>query len=345
MPNEGTALVWVRSDGAQDCVAQDQLMTEVRARLGRDPFREPAQQRIEAAVTRERGLWLARIYEHDPDGRRIGSRVLSSSTMDCRELEAAAALAIALIIDPEASAGTPAAVASLPQDAGPPPPAGPQASPPPTPVASPPPAVRAPPQYPLTTAPPPPAAPPSTQGTSTSPLLVPSPRARPREDETTVLAGLALVHQLQPSLAPVLTLATERTVLTNVGVRLGVLFAPESRRTRSETDFAVGLTAFRAAGCYSSGQRIAPFGCAGMLAGAIHSVVYHPAPNKPGDRWWAAVSGEAGLHLRLGSLLLEIEGLLLVPLTRWRFEIGQDVVFTQASVLPGGALSAGTHFW
>jgi hypothetical protein len=344
----GSALAWVRGDGAEDCVTQDALQAEIRARLGRDPFRLPPEQRIEATVSREHGLWVARLYEHDPSGRRIGSRVLSSASTDCRELEAAVTLAIALIIDPEARADTLPPTASLPQGVAP---AEPPSTDTPAPPAE---GLSRPPQAGRPHAADRVPAPARSRRASWPLATIPRPRAAstrsacpPAEplDRTSVRLGAALVARLQPTWGPVFTLDARGRVAPHTSVELGAFYAPESRTTRSGSDHAVGLTALRASGCYSSGQRISAFACAGALAGAIHSVVFRPTPTEPGDRAWLALGADAGVELELGPLLADFRGLLWVPLSRWSFEVGGTQVFEQAWVLPGAAVSVGTRFW
>ncbi len=73
---------------------------------------------IEAVVTREVESYRVTILMRDAQGKLLGSRVLTSGASDCRPLATAAALTIAILIDPDA-------VARSSEEAPPPPPAGP----------------------------------------------------------------------------------------------------------------------------------------------------------------------------------------------------------------------------
>lgn len=101
-------LAWTRGEGAESCPAGSDLEARVRARLGRDPFHQGEGPAIEAVVEREDREWVARIYAHDGAS---GTRELRSGDERCDALADTAALAMALVIDPDASHHAPPAAA------------------------------------------------------------------------------------------------------------------------------------------------------------------------------------------------------------------------------------------
>jgi hypothetical protein len=106
----GTAeLSWVRDAGARDCPDARALRAAVADRLGRDPFGPGPGPTIEATAEHHDGTWSAHIAAYGTDGRVIGERELSSNAADCASLAAATALAVALVIDPDAVARAAAA--------------------------------------------------------------------------------------------------------------------------------------------------------------------------------------------------------------------------------------------
>lgn len=98
----GVHLSWVRAEGAEGCPDAATLETEIAARLGANPFRRPPTQFIEAVVTRKAQSLQVTIAMRGPDGKLIGNRTLASASGDCRSVSNAAALTIAILIDPDA---------------------------------------------------------------------------------------------------------------------------------------------------------------------------------------------------------------------------------------------------
>lgn len=93
-------LSWTRGDGAESCPAAAEMESRVRARLGRDPFHHGEGPALEAVVEREDREWVARLYARDG---ATGARELRSDDARCDAIADTAALAMALVIDPEAS--------------------------------------------------------------------------------------------------------------------------------------------------------------------------------------------------------------------------------------------------
>lgn len=127
-----------------------------------------------------------------------------------------------------------------------------------------------------------------------------------------------------------------------------VRFHPELR-SLDGGDFAFGLTAAGPGACARFGPLVwlETEACASMWAGALHAVVFRPAPTAPGERLWLAAGGavRARVHL-LPALSIELGGELLVPFVRHRFFVeGRDsTVFQQGPVLPGASLGLAVHF-
>jgi hypothetical protein len=101
-PVVGVHLSWVRNDAAADCPDAAAIEAEVASRLGDNPFRRTATQFIEAVITRQAETLQATIAMRSTDGKLMGSRTLASTSRDCRSIANAAALTIAILIDPDA---------------------------------------------------------------------------------------------------------------------------------------------------------------------------------------------------------------------------------------------------
>lgn len=141
-------LVYARAPGAERCPDEAAVRSAVAARLGIDPFREPAELIVSATITAHAGTFRARLDVSTPSGKSKGVRELSSRSSDCAELASAMDLAISIAIDPLALVPKPA----------------PEPAPPaPAPVREPPPPARCPEPAPCPACPapaPPPAEPP-----------------------------------------------------------------------------------------------------------------------------------------------------------------------------------------
>ena len=114
----GVHLSWVRGDGAGICPDAGAIEAEVSERLGSNPFARAPTQFIEAIVTQKPAGFEVSIAMRASDGTLLGNRSLTSSPGDCRSIATAAALTIAILIDPDALARAPApkpTVAPTPQ--------------------------------------------------------------------------------------------------------------------------------------------------------------------------------------------------------------------------------------
>jgi hypothetical protein len=114
----GVHLSWIRSPAAVSCPDAGHVQADVVRRLGGNPFTEPSHTFVEASVSKDAGTWQAEIEMRDPAGGSLGSRKVSSDGPSCTSLAAAAGLAIALMIDPDALLNRPPA--PPPKDVAPP---------------------------------------------------------------------------------------------------------------------------------------------------------------------------------------------------------------------------------
>jgi hypothetical protein len=118
----GVHLSWVRDATAAGCPDAAAIEAQVVARLGESPFARAPRQFIEAVVARPADAFQVTIAMRGLDGRLIGNRTLASAAPDCTPIATAAALTIAILIDPEALARVPAPAPPPPPPASAPPP-------------------------------------------------------------------------------------------------------------------------------------------------------------------------------------------------------------------------------
>jgi hypothetical protein len=125
----GVHLSWVRDDASAECPDAAGIEAEVARRLGEDPFRRAPAQFIEAMVTRQADTYAVSIAMRGPDGKLIGNRSLTSQSADCGSIATAAALTIAILIDPDAMLRSAAAPPPRLETAHAPAPVPPEATP------------------------------------------------------------------------------------------------------------------------------------------------------------------------------------------------------------------------
>lgn len=107
-------LSWVRAPEALECGDAGQVQADVVRRLGKSPFSEPSKVFVEATVSKPDGVFVAQLEMRDEAGTSLGSRRVASEAPTCASLVAAAGLAIALMIDPDAALAPPSAPAPVP---------------------------------------------------------------------------------------------------------------------------------------------------------------------------------------------------------------------------------------
>lgn len=324
-PADGVRLSFVRAQSAADCIAAPALEREIVRRMGRDPFAGPARQWIEGVVALGAGFYEVQLFERDAEGRTLGTRTLREASGDCKKLDDAIVLAIALIIDPSATLAP-----ALP------------ATP-----ASPPASVTARPSIPF------------SYGDSV-PLFPVARRAAATPINPNTHAGSGFVGAdfvvlggVLPGAAPGVEVVTRQPLESKqrISLRASAMFLPEKRRADAVGDFGYGLTALELGACAGQpGEQFTWFGCGAWGMGAVHAVVHSPAPLEPGDRLWAALRIEAGLALRLvGPVWLEARAFDLIAARRWQFRVTLDdstrqQAFAQSALMPGAAIGLALHF-
>jgi hypothetical protein len=107
-------LTYERAANVADCPDREAVLDAVRARLGFDPFREPAEINIRASVFRDGKDLCAQILWSD-EGARTSERRLASHRADCAELASAMELALSIAIDPLSMAREPESSAPVPR--------------------------------------------------------------------------------------------------------------------------------------------------------------------------------------------------------------------------------------
>jgi hypothetical protein len=102
-----SALSWVELPGSEGCGGAAGVARAVEDRLGRHVLVSLAQAdvTIEARIERtgDPSGWRAVVEKHDAGGALLGTRQLESQAVDCGELRESLLLAIALMIDPDAT--------------------------------------------------------------------------------------------------------------------------------------------------------------------------------------------------------------------------------------------------
>ena len=102
------ALRWTRGPGAEACIDAPALIAAVETRLGYHVFGETdAAVIIEAHVQPKASGWHVAIAVRRSDGTLLGMRELDERLADCRVLDEALVLMIALIVDPDAATREP----------------------------------------------------------------------------------------------------------------------------------------------------------------------------------------------------------------------------------------------
>jgi hypothetical protein len=322
-PSTTYALSWVRAEGAEDCPTGRALAAEVERRLGRKVFDAAAERSLEVEVTRFGSRYHSDMFVRDGAGKALGHRTLESDEPGCAALFAATALAIALVIDPEAAQRESSVTQGVAAFEAPPP------APPPVAVAPPPPLVVTPPSSA-------PAAPPPAPALATTPV-------------TMSVRGV-LTSGLVPGLAPGFGLSATARPTPRWGYSLsGSYTAPRTVREGVGV-FEIGLTRATAALTFDAAQsqalRLSL--SAGPSLGAYHLAVLEPVPvTNPGDFLFAALELGATLQVTVSNgLFFELAGQGLVPFKRQEFLTRRqdEPVWSQPWLSGGGLLGVGARF-
>ena len=312
------ALSWVRAEGAEECPAGRTLAKEVERRLGRAVFDAAAERSFEVEVTRFGKTYHSDVYVRDVADHILGHRSLQSDEPGCGALVDATALAIALVIDPEAGARQPPPGTSV--AAFEPPPA-----PPAVPVPS----------------PAPPATPPTASPVESRVTAPPAP----------TLLTASLRAQLTAGLVGAVSPGLELSISARPGPRWGVALA--GSYTLSQTvshgigSLDLGLTRASALLTFDviRAERARLVLGGGPTVGAYHLAVRQPSPvTSPGDYWFAGA--ELGARFQLSvtkGIFVELGGAGLAPPARQEFLVrGQGEPVWRQPLLSGlGFLGVG----
>jgi hypothetical protein len=130
-----------------------------------------------------------------------------------------------------------------------------------------------------------------------------------------------------------------------LGVSFGGLFFPENELREPRAHLGFGITGGFVAGClWARTSQPQLWSCLGARGGALHTVVYSPNPEHPGDRFWAAATSELGLRQQLFQrLFAEVGVAAIFPLVRHRFRVdaSSTPIYEQGAALAEGFLGIG----
>ncbi len=313
-----TASLRVTGGRPDDCPDAAALAEDVRRRIGRDGLVEESSRQITVrfdAVRRARRT--ARLVLREV-GERDAVRTISQPGPGCAELADAVALAVALIIDPDAALRPPAS-------APPPPLATPTLV---CPVAECPTCAVCP--------PPPPPAPP-----------LPAPRPLPAPPAPTiwlrVTGGSSL--GLDPSPSVSVGLSLDVGLSRRWGLQVGALLVPT--HPTDDGIVGVGRTFARAGACHDWAPGPVRLGlCAGAMGGAVHLSALSLQPVEPGDRFWAGLWFDGHAHVAIGRLFsLGLQARGVVPVLSWapRIEGRREPSFEPSPVAFEGDVTLGVR--
>lgn len=177
----------------------------------------------------------------------------------------------------------------------------------------------------------------------------PPPPPAPPAPPPPSLHGAAAVRLLySPNLLAESAVGTALSVTLRgdlLGANFGGIFYPERELRKPAGHLGFAVSAAFASGCWwarSSSPEV--WACIGGRVGVLQSVVYRPQPERPGDHFWAAGSGELAVrqHL-LGRLFLEAGVAAVIPFLRHRFRIdaSSSPIYEQGPAVVEGSLGLG----
>ncbi len=312
-----TASLRVLDGGPDDCPDSGALTAEVRRRLGREGFDEASSRRIVVRFDAGgRARRTARLVLRET-GERDAVRTIAQPGPTCEGLADAVALAVVLLIDPDAALRPP------------PPPVPPPATP--APVC---PVVECPACAACPAPTPPPASPPP-------PRLPPAPPVLPLW--LRVSGGSS--YGLDPSPSVAVGLSLDVALSRRWGVQVGALLVP-SHRT-DDGVVGVGRTFARVGACHDWSPGPWRMGlCAGAMGGAVHLAALSLQPVDPGDRFWAGLWFDGHVHIALGRYLaLGLQARGVVPVLGWaaRIEGRREPSFEPTPLAFEGDLTLGVR--
>jgi hypothetical protein len=325
------ALSFVRGAGAEGCPSRQELEREVSTRLGHSPFESVSSRSIEILTERTAEGYRSVVSVLDQDGKLLGRRVLVGEEPNCTPIFSATALAVALLIDPEAALSRDSraneAVGRFDTDEAPAPRA---AEPPPL-------------------APSPPPSPPPVQS---PPMVVPPPAPVARDDLTVVIGVDAVAAVgLVPDTAPGVDVAFHARPSRPWGFSLSALYVSKAAAEAQGRTVDVSITTFGAALTLSAVDKasIGVLADAGLSAGILHASVRQGQATGSGDHPFLA----AGLGLRAearfsGGFVLAARIGGVVPLMRRVLSVEDapdELIWEQPTIAGMGSLGAGWAFF
>jgi hypothetical protein len=176
----------------------------------------------------------------------------------------------------------------------------------------------------------------------------PIPILAPPPPKPTLHGAAALRLLYSPNLLPTRSVGTALSVTLRgelVGANFGGIFYPESELRTADAHLGFGVSAAFASGClWARTHDPQVWSCIGARVGALHSAVYSPRPEQPGDHFWWAASSELGVRQHLFSrVFLEAGALAVFPLLRHRFQVdaSSSPVYEQGPAVVEGFLGLG----
>lgn len=176
----------------------------------------------------------------------------------------------------------------------------------------------------------------------------PEPAPLPPPVKPSLHGGAALRLLYSPNLLPTSSLGTALSVTLRgelVGANFGGIFYPESQLRTAKARLGFGVSAGFASGClWARVKDPEVWSCIGARIGALHSAVYSPSPERPGDHFWWAASSELGVRQHLfGRAFLELGAAAVFPLLRHRFQVdaSSSPVYEQGPAVVEGFAGVG----
>jgi hypothetical protein len=323
------ALSFVRGAGAEGCPSRQELEREVSTRLGHSPFESASSRSIEILTERTPEGYRSVVSVLDQDGKLLGRRVLVGEESTCAPIFSATALAVALLIDPDAALSRDSraneAVGRFDADEAP---------------------------APRAVEPPPPPLPRSPPPAQSPPMVVLPPPAPAARDDLTVVVGADAVAAvgLVPETSPGVDIGFHARPARPWGFSLSALYVSKGAAEVQGRTVDVSVTTFATALTLSAVETrsLRVLGDAGLLAGILHASVRQGQALGIGDHPFLA----AGLGLRAevrvaGGLVLAARIGGVVPLVRRDLSVDdtEETIWQQPAIAALGSLGAGWAFF
>jgi hypothetical protein len=348
------ALAWVRGAGAEDCPSATELQRDVEQRIGHRVFDSSAALSIEVSVRRDETnsipIRRTEIHVRDEQGHAVGERTLASSESDCRSLFSSTALAIALLVDPEATEDRQPAVLGAVQvprqatiQAAPVAPPAPKTAPFAANHES---AVSNAAQVHQVDV-----SPTGTQEQPPSSAVSERPPGAPTNRRQAQIAASAVgAFSILPRTALGVAIDMRAWELPTVGWSLSALYLPsQPGETRNAASVRVGLFALQPALMlgYATSERWRIAIDLGGSIGSLHYAAIGGSTLGSSESLWLAARAEASLQLMLGNAaFLGLGWAALLPVTRARMTNSdrRSVLYLQPGIGACGRIGLGIRF-